>query len=256
MKNLFSVEGKVTLVTGGASGIGKMIAAGYVENGAKVYIASRKKDVCDEVASELSQHGTCTAIQADLSTLDGIKALVSEISAHEERLDVLINNSGANWGAPFDEFPEQGWDKVYAVNVKAPFFLIQQLAPLLRASGSAENPARVINIASINGLTVPELETYSYSSSKAAVIHLTRHLARRLASEHITVNAIAPGPFQSRMMRETIEKFGDQILAETPLHRLGEPEDAAGVSIFLGSRASSYLTGACIPMDGGRSTTV
>ncbi len=256
MNALFDIKGKVALVTGGSSGIGKMIATGFAANGAKTYIASRKQHVLDEVAAELSKSGTCIPIQADLSTHAGVVALADTMKALEPKLDVLVNNSGAAWGAPFDEFPEAGWDKVYAMNVKAPFFLIQQLRGALKAAASAERPSKVINIASINGLTVPDMDTYSYSSSKAALIHLTRVLAKALAKDHIRVNAIAPGPFPSKMMAETIEKTRDKILARVPANRLGEPEDAAGVAIFLASRASDYVHGAVIPMDGGSATTV
>jgi NAD(P)-dependent dehydrogenase (short-subunit alcohol dehydrogenase family) len=253
---LFDITGKVALVTGGSSGIGKMIAAGFAANGAKTYIASRKQHVLDEVAAELSKTGTCIPIQADLSTHAGVVALADRMKALEPRLDVLVNNSGAAWAAPFDEFPEAGWDKVYAMNVKAPFFLIQQLRGALKAAATFERPSKVINIASINGLTVPDMDTYSYSSSKAALIHLTRVLAKALAKDNIRVNAIAPGPFPSKMMAETIEKTRDKILARVPAGRLGEPEDAAGVAIFLASRASDYVHGAIVPMDGGSSTTV
>jgi NAD(P)-dependent dehydrogenase (short-subunit alcohol dehydrogenase family) len=256
VKDLFDISGKVALVTGGSSGIGRMIAEGFAANGARTYIASRKLAVCEQVAEELSRVGTCIPLQADLSSHDGVVALAERMTALEPRLDVLVNNSGAAWGAPLDEFPESGWDKVYALNVKAPFFLIQRLRGALRAAAGPARPSKVINIASINGLTVPDTETYSYSSSKAALIHLTRVLARALAKDHIRVNAIAPGPFPSRMMAETIEKTRDRILARVPAGRLGEAEDAAGVAIFLASRASDYLHGAVIPMDGGSSTTV
>jgi 2-deoxy-D-gluconate 3-dehydrogenase len=256
VNGLFNIEGKVALVTGGSSGIGKMIAEGFAANGAKVYIASRKLHVCEEVAAELSKTGTCIPLQADVSTHAGVLALAERMKALEPKLDVLVNNSGAAWGAPFDDFPEAGWDKVYALNVKAPFFLIQQLHGALKAAASAERPSKVINIASINGLTVPDMDTFSYSSSKAALIHLTRVLARTLAKDHIRVNAIAPGPFPSKMMAETIEKNGDKILNRVPAGRFGQPEDAAGVAIFLASRASDYVHGAVLPMDGGSATTV
>ncbi|MDD9937391.1 MAG: SDR family oxidoreductase [Myxococcales bacterium] len=256
MKNLFSVEGKVALVTGGSRGIGEMIATGYVHNGVKTYISSRKKEVCDEVAAQLSEHGECISLPADLGTMDGVKQVAAAIAEREEKLDILVNNAGANWAEPIDGFPEAGWDKVQALNLKSPFFLIQQLLPQLRASGTAEDPARVINIASIDGMHVPGLETYAYSSSKAGLIHLTRVLAKRLAGEHICVNAICPGPFQSKMMAETLRNFGDAIRASNPRGRIGEPEDMAGTAIFLASRASAYITGAHIPVDGGSATTV
>jgi NAD(P)-dependent dehydrogenase (short-subunit alcohol dehydrogenase family) len=256
VKALFDISGKVALVTGGSSGIGKMIATGFAANGAKVYIASRKLQVCEEVAEELSKVGTCIPLQADLSSHEGVVSLADRMKQLEPRLDVLVNNSGAAWGAPLDDFPESGWDKVYDLNVKAPFFMIQQLRPALRAAATADRPSKVINVASINGLTVPDMDTYSYSSSKAALIHLTRVLARALAKDQIRVNAIAPGPFPSRMMAETIEKTRDKILARVPAGRLGQPEDAAGVAIFLASQASDYVHGAVIPMDGGSATTV
>jgi NAD(P)-dependent dehydrogenase (short-subunit alcohol dehydrogenase family) len=251
MKHLFNIEGKIALVTGGSRGIGEMIATGYVENGAKVYISSRKKDVCDEIATKLSERGTCISLPFDLGTMDGMIGLAAELATREKRLDVLVNNAGASWGAPIDEYPESGWDKVLDLNVKSVFFLTQKLLPLLRKSASAESPARVINIASVNGLEPPSLESYAYSASKAGCIMLTRHLAKRLAPEHILVNAIAPGPFPSQMMRATLAAHGEAIAANNPRGRIGQPEDIAGVAIFLASRASAYTTGACVPCDGG-----
>ncbi|MBA4793741.1 SDR family oxidoreductase [Phenylobacterium sp.] len=251
MKNLFSVEGKVVLITGGSRGIGEMIARGYVENGAKVYISSRKAEVCDRVAEELSEYGTCISLPFDLGGMDGIEGLANAVKERESRLDVLVNNAGATWGAPIDEYPEDGWDKTVDLNVKSIFFLTQKLLPLLRAAASADEPARVINIASVNGIEPPALETYAYSTSKAGCIMLTRHLAKRLAPEHILVNAIAPGPFPSKMMAATLAQAGDAIAKNNPRGRIGQPEDIAGVAIFLGSRASAYTTGATIPCDGG-----
>jgi NAD(P)-dependent dehydrogenase (short-subunit alcohol dehydrogenase family) len=256
MKNLFSVAGKIALVTGGSRGIGYMIARGYVENGVKTYITARKADQCMSAAAELSKHGTCIAIPADVSSLDEINKLVADISKHETKLDILVNNAGANWAEPIDVYSEAGWDKVANVNVKAQFFLTKALLPLLRASGTAADPARVINITSIDGLHVNGLETYSYSASKAGATHLTRVLAKRLASENINVNAVAPGPFESKMMEQTLKAFGDHIKASNPRGRIGEPEDMAGVAIYLASRASAYVTGACIPVDGGITTTL
>jgi NAD(P)-dependent dehydrogenase (short-subunit alcohol dehydrogenase family) len=250
VSKLFSVEGKVALVTGGSSGIGLMIARGYVEGGARVYVASRKAEVCERVAAELSRVGTCHALPADLSTGDGARALAAAFVEREEALHVLVNNAGANWGAPLEEFPDAAWDKVLALNVKAVFRLTVELLGPLRAASQQGDPARVINIGSVDGLTPPLLETYAYSASKAAVHHLTRHLARRLAPE-ITVNAVAPGPFESKMMAATLDRFGDGIRSSNPLKRIGEPEDMAGVALFLGSRAGAYLTGAVIPVDGG-----
>jgi NAD(P)-dependent dehydrogenase (short-subunit alcohol dehydrogenase family) len=256
MKNLFSVQGKIALVTGGSRGIGYMIARGYVENGVKTYISARKADVCEAAAKELSAYGTCIAIPADVGDAADLKRLVTTLSAQEKKLDILVNNAGANWAAPIDEYPEAGWDKVLDVNLKSVFFLTRALLPLLRAAGTHVDPARVINIGSIDGLHVPGLETFAYSSSKAAVHHLTRTLARRLARENINVNAVAPGPFESKMMAETLKTFGEAIKAAAPRGRIGEPEDMAGVAIYLASRASAYVTGAVIPVDGGIATTI
>ena len=251
MRNLFSVEGKSVVVTGGSRGIGEMIARGYVENGARVYISSRKATVCDALADELSKYGSCTSLPFDLSNMEGIIGLAAAVAQREPKLDVLINNAGATWGAPIDDYPEDGWDKTVDLNVKSIFFLTQKLLPQLRAAASADNPARVINIASVNGIEPPALETYAYSTSKAGCIMLTRHMAKRLASEHILVNAIAPGPFPSQMMAATLARAGDAIASANPRGRIGQPEDIAGVAIFLGSRASAYTTGATIPCDGG-----
>jgi NAD(P)-dependent dehydrogenase (short-subunit alcohol dehydrogenase family) len=251
MKNLFSVAGKTALVTGGSRGIGLMIARGYVENGARVYISSRKAEVCDAVAATLSEQGECISLPADISDMAGVEKLAAALSEREDKLDILVNNAGAAWGAPIDEFPEAGWDKVMDLNVKSMFFLTQKLLPQLRAAADAEDPARVINIGSIDGLSTPLMETYSYPASKAAVHHLTRTLASRLAKDDITVNAIAPGPFESQMMAHTLATFGDQIAAANPRKRIGTPEDMAGVAIFLASRAGAYVTGVVIPVDGG-----
>ncbi|MGO9197150.1 MAG: SDR family oxidoreductase [Acidimicrobiales bacterium] len=253
MSDLFSIAGKTAVVTGGSRGIGKMIAAGFVDAGARVYISSRKKDVCDAVASELSARGTCVAIPADLSAEEECQRLAFEIAEREERLDILVNNAGATWGVPLEEHDEASFERVLALNVKAVFHLTKFLTPLLQATGTAEEPARIINIGSIDALHVPTMETYSYSASKAAVHQLTRHLAKRLAPK-VTVNAIAPGPFESKMMAATLAAFGEQIAASAPLRRIGRPDDMAGTAIFLSSRAGSYLTGAVIPVDGGIST--
>ena len=255
MNDLFSIEGKVALVTGGSRGIGLMIARGYVEAGARVYISSRKSEVCQEVAAELSRVGTCEALPADLGREDEARRLAAELASRESALHILVNNAGANWGAPLAEFPDDAWDKVLALNVKAVFHLTRALLPQLEAAASHEDPARVINVGSIDGIQVPGLETYSYSASKAAVHHLTRVLARKLAPSRITVNAIAPGPFESKMMAATLDQFRDAIVAGCPLGRIGTPEDMAGITIYLGSRAGAYLTGAVIPVDGGISTT-
>jgi NAD(P)-dependent dehydrogenase (short-subunit alcohol dehydrogenase family) len=253
MTDLFSIAGKTALVTGGSRGIGRMIATGYVEAGARVYVSSRKAESCAELASELSEVGACIALPADLSTETGCRTLAAALAEREPRLDVLVNNAGNTWGAPFEEFDDAAWDRVLSLNVKGVFHTTKFLTPLLRASATAEDPARVINIGSIDGIHVPVLETYSYSASKAAVHQLTRHLAKRLAPS-ITVNAIAPGPFESKMMAATLEAFGEQIAANAPLKRIGRPDDVAGAAIFLASRAGAYLTGAVIPVDGGIAT--
>ena len=255
LPELFSIENKVSVVTGGSRGIGLMIAEAFVKAGAKVYISSRKADVCDGVASDLSRYGTCVSVPADLSTVEGCEYLANEVSSIEDGLDVLVNNAGAAWGEPFDEYPESGYDKVMDLNVKGVFFLTQKFLPLLRKTASAEDPARVINIGSIDGLRVPLLQNYAYSASKAAVHMLTRHLAHHLNDDHITVNAIAPGPFPSKMTKFMFDAVGEEgIAANVPLGRSGRPDDVAGTAIFLSSRAGSYLTGAIIPVDGGVST--
>ena len=255
MKDLFSIEGKTALVTGGSSGIGAMIARGYVEAGAKVYIASRKKEVCEEVAAELSEAGTCIALPADLRDEAQCNRLADEVAEREGKLEILVNNAGANWGEPMESFPDAAWDRVLGLNVKAIFNLTRRLVPTLEAAGSPEDPARVINIGSIDGIKPPALETYAYSASKAAVHHMSRVLAAKLAPRNITVNAVAPGPFQSKMMNATLEQFGEGIAKTNPLRRIGEPEDMAGIAIYLASRAGAYVTGAVIPVDGGISTT-
>ncbi len=251
MQQLFDISGKVALVTGGSRGIGEMIAEGFVANGVKTYISSRSQEACDATAARLSAFGECVSVPADLSTQQGIEHLVGEINAREEQLDILVNNAGATWGAAVDEFPEAGWDKVMNLNVKSPFFLTQALLPLLDKSASTEDPARVIMIGSVDGLNVNELPTFSYGPSKAAIHHLARTLASHLASRNITVNAIAPGPFPSKMMARTLESMGEKIRQGVPLKRIGQAEDMAGAAIFLASRAASYVTGVIIPVDGG-----
>ena len=251
MRNLFNIRGKVALVTGGSRGIGEMIAEGYVANGVKTYISSRKADACNATAERLSNHGECISIPADLSTMEGVSHLANEIKAREPQLDILVNNAGATWGAPIEEFPESAWDKVMDINVKGPFFLTQALLPLLEASASPRDPARIINIGSIDGLNVNKLGTYSYGPSKAAIHHLTRTLASHLAERNITANAIAPGPFPSKMTAGIAKTMGEAIRENVPLKRWGEPGDMAGAAIYLASRAGAYVSGAIIPVDGG-----
>jgi len=253
MADLFALDGKVALVTGGSRGIGAMIARGFVEAGVRTYISSRKAAPCDAMAAELSEIGWCQSLPADLSTEGGCRELAAAISEREDKLDILVNNAGATWGAPIAEFDDAAWEKVLSINVKGVFHMTKALLPLLEAAGSPEEPARVINIGSIDGIHVPILETYSYSASKAAVHQLTRHLARRLAPS-ITVNAIAPGPFESKMMAATLDAVGEQIAASAPLKRIGRPDDMAGTAIYLASRAGSYVTGSIIAVDGGIAT--
>ncbi|MFZ4720631.1 MAG: glucose 1-dehydrogenase [Ilumatobacteraceae bacterium] len=252
---LFSLEGKTALVTGGSRGIGFMIASGLLQAGARVVISSRKQHELDEAQLALSEFGEVRAVRADVSTVEGVDGLAREVAAHFPVLDILVNNAGATWGMPLDDFDEHAWDKVMDTNVKGVFFLTQKLLPNLRAAGTQDDPARVINIGSIDGLHVNPMDTYSYAASKAGVHHLTRALARKLGPEHITVNAVAPGPFESKMMAATLRAFGDNIASSAPLRRIGRPDDMAGVAVFLCSRAGSYVTGAVIPVDGGIATT-
>ena len=242
------------MVTGGSRGIGMMIARGFVEAGARVYISARKAEQVQAAVAELSKTGECIGFPADLGTEEGCRALAGEVGSREQMLHILVNNAGANWGAPMEQYPDSAFDKVFAINVKGVFNLTRFMEPLLAKAASDDDPARVINVGSIDGLQAPALETYAYSSSKAAVHHLTRVLAHKLAPKRITVNAIAPGPFESKMMEATLERFGDSIRASCPLGRIGRPDDMAGTAIFLASRAGAYLTGAVIPVDGGIST--
>jgi NAD(P)-dependent dehydrogenase (short-subunit alcohol dehydrogenase family) len=260
MQNLFSIEGKVALVTGGSRGIGEMIAAGFLANGAKVYISSRKADVCDATAARLVEtyDGECISIPGDLSNIAGIDAVVGEIASRESQLDILVNNAGASWGAPLGEFPENGWDKVMDTNVKGIFFLTQALLPQLKASASHEDPARIINIGSVDGIKTPAFDNFSYGASKAAVHHLTRQMAAHLVKEHIIVNAIAPGPFPSWMLSAGVGFGGevegqdwDSVGQSNPRGRVGTAEDIAGLAIFLSSRAGAYTVGETITCDGG-----
>ncbi len=250
---LFSVAGKTVVVTGGTSGIGLMIASGLVAAGASVVVASRKAEAVDATVAALSSYGTCGGLAADLSTEEGARRLAEEVAANHDRVDVLVNNAGANWGAPLTEHGAASWDRVLNLNVQGVFHTTVAFLPLLTASASAAEPSRVINIGSIDGIRVPIVETYSYSASKAAVHQLTRHLAKRLAPT-VTVNAVAPGPFQSKMMAATLEAFGEQITQSAPLKRIGRPDDMVGVTIFLASRAGAYVTGAVIPVDWGIAT--
>ncbi len=255
IEDLFSVRGKVALVTGGSRGIGEMIARGYVENGAKVYITARNAEACQALAEELSQFGECIAIPADLSKMEEIERLASLVEATESKLDILVNNAGASWGAGFDQFPESGWDKVMDLNVKSPFFLTQRLVKLLEAAASEDDYSRVINIGSIDGLHVSGIETYSYAASKAGINHLTKMMAKFLARRHIAVNGIAPGYFPSKMTAGIPEEMTRHSIAATPMRRIGRPEDMMGIALYLSSKASGFTCGAVIPVDGGYATT-
>lgn len=249
IKALFSLEGRTALVTGGSRGIGRMIAEGYVRSGVRTYISSRKAEVCDQTAEELSQWGECISLPADLSTAEGVTSLVSAFREREEKLDILVNNAGAAWGAPFEEFPEGGWDKVMNINLKSPFFLTQALHKDLTAA-SGEHPAKVINIASIDGISLNPLETYSYHASKAGLIHLTKKLAVRLAQDGIVMSAIAPGAFASEMNFEARD-HADEIKDNIPAGRIGRDKDMAGAAIYLASAAGDYVLGSTLIVDGG-----
>jgi NAD(P)-dependent dehydrogenase (short-subunit alcohol dehydrogenase family) len=252
-KDLFSLKGRIALVTGGSRGIGKMIAAGFLgEGAAKVYITARKAAACEATAKELSAQydGECIALPIDISTMAGIEILAGEIGKRERKLDILVNNAGAAWGADFDEFPESGWDKVMNLNLKTPFFLTKALAGLLRAAASKEKPSKVINIASIDGIFINPLETYSYAASKSGLIHLTRRMAAKLIHDHVVVSAIAPGPFKSDLNRAARD-HADKVANNVPAGRIGTDEDMAGAAIYLASRAGDYVVGATIAVDGG-----
>lgn len=253
-ETLFDLKGKTALVTGGSRGIGLMIAQGYVEQGVKVYIASRKSDVCDAVAAELSGLGECISLPADISTPEGCQALADALSAREDKLNILVNNAGATWGADFDSYPDHGFSKIMELNVHSVFSLTRDVAGLLQAAGTPEDPARVINIGSMDGLhvnNVSETGTFAYAASKAAVHHLTRTLAVELASRNITVNAIAPGYFESKMSEYVLANFKQNVENNSPMKRIGKPEEMAGVAIYLASRAGAYTNGTVIPVDGG-----
>jgi NAD(P)-dependent dehydrogenase (short-subunit alcohol dehydrogenase family) len=253
---LFSVDGKVAVVTGGSRGIGLMIAGGLVDNGVRVYITARKAEPCDAAAERLSAAGTCISIPADLSRPEEVERFAAAVAAREPSIDILVNNAGATWGAPLGEFPAAAFDKVLAVNVKAPFLLTQALLPQLRAAGSADDPARVIMVGSVDGVRVPGTDNYPYAASKAGVHMLARQLAHNLARDHITVNTVMPGPFESKMIAYILDDPAARaaVEASVPRRRIGSPEDIVGAVIYLASRAGAYLTGVAIPVDGGIST--
>jgi len=245
---LFRLDGRVALVTGGSRGIGKMIAAGFVAQGAKVYISARKADACFATAEELGPD--CIALPQDVSTVPGCEALAAQLHEHEAALDILVNNAGAAWGEPFEQFPEKGWDKVMDLNVKSPFFLTQKLYPLLKAAARADRPGKVINITSIDGQRLNPWETYSYHASKSALIYLTKRMAARLIHDHINVTSIAPGAFASEMNRAARD-HGDEVARRIPAGRVGHDEDMAAAAIYLASRAGDYVVGDTITVDGG-----
>lgn len=249
MKNLFTLEGRSALITGGSRGIGRMIAEGFLAHGARVYISARKADACDQAAQELSKLGPCVSLPADVSTKEGIESLVKAYSAYESSLDILVNNAGAAWAEPFDDFSEKGWDKVVDLNMKTPFFLTQALIKHLRSAGQKQ-VAKVINIASIDGVAVNPMETYSYAASKSGLIHLTRRMALSLVKDNIVVTAIAPGAFASEMNRDARDHAED-VGRRIPAGRIGTDEDMAGAAIFLASRAGDYVVGSTLTVDGG-----
>ena len=250
MSSLFSLEGRVALITGGSRGIGRMIAAGYLQQGAKVYISARKAAVCDATAAELNKIGPCVSLPADVSTAAGIAGLVAAFSAHEAKLDILVNNAGAAWGAAFDEFPESGWDKVVNLNLKSPFFLTQALHAQLKAGAAGGQAAKVINIASIDGQTVNPQETYSYAASKSGLIHLSKRMALRLIQDNIVVNASCPGAFASEMNKDARDN-AEAVAARFPARRVGVDDDMAAAAIYLASRAGDYVVGTTLTVDGG-----
>ncbi|MEO1252926.1 MAG: SDR family oxidoreductase [Pseudomonadota bacterium] len=250
MKDLFSLVGRVAVVTGGSRGIGKMIAQGFVEQGAKVYITARKVEACEETAAELSKLGTCVSLPHDLSTVDGCREFAAEVKKQDDAIDILVNNAGAAWGAPFEEYPEKGWDKTMDLNVKSLFYLTQAMHSALKNAASADKPAKVINIASIDGIKINPWETYAYQASKAAVIHLTRRLAARLIKDHICVSGIAPGAFSSEM-NFAARDMPDQVSKMIPAGRIGSDTDMAGTAVFLASRAGDYVVGDTLAVDGG-----
>jgi NAD(P)-dependent dehydrogenase (short-subunit alcohol dehydrogenase family) len=252
---LFNLTGKRALVTGGTRGIGMMIARGLLQAGASVVVSSRNAEACARARDQLSQFGDVLAVPADLSRHDGCERLAQLVTADSGSLDILVNNAGAMWDEPLETFPDAAWDAVVDLNLKAPFWLVQALLPALRKAGTADDPARIINIGSIAAIHIPARPNYSYSSSKAALHQLTRVLAKELGPQHVTVNAVAPGPFPSSMMAATLDELGEAIAAAAPLRRIGRDDDMAGVAVFLASRAGAYLTGTVIPVDGGIATT-
>ena len=252
MTDLFSIKGKIAVVTGGSRGIGFMIATGFVEAGATVYISARKASALEAAAKELSKKGKCIPVVADLSSEAGAKVLGDAIKAREDKVHILVNNAGATWGAPFEEYPDEAWDKVLNINVKGPFFVTREIMPLLKKAGTFEDPARIINLGSVAGFGTGGV-AFAYGASKAAIHQMTRNWAAQFANDHITVNAIAPGPFPSKMMAFITDNDEARKAMESgiPLKRIGTPEDAQGVTLFLSSRAGAYVTGVVIPLDGG-----
>ena len=255
LERLFGLSGKTALVTGGTRGIGMMIARGLLQAGASVVVSSRKAGAVEAAVAALSEFGPVRGVAADLSRQDECRRLAADVMAGTEALDILVNNAGATWGEPLESFPAAAWDRVLDLNVKSPFWMVQELLPALRKAGTRDDPARVINIGSIDGIHVSPLPTYSYAASKAAIHQLTRVLAKELGPQHISVNAVAPGPFPSKMMAATLDAFGEAIAASAPLRRIGRDDDMAGIAVFLAGRAGSYLNGAVIPVDGGIATT-
>jgi NAD(P)-dependent dehydrogenase (short-subunit alcohol dehydrogenase family) len=253
ISKLFDITGKTAVITGGSRGIGLMIAKGFVDAGAKVYISSRDASACEAAANQLGKN--CVPLAHDLGKMDEIKKLADEVKSREKKLDILINNAGAAWAEPFEKYSEKGWDKLMDINLKATFFLTQALLPLLKAAATPEDPARVVNIGSIDGILAPTIETYAYSASKAAVHHLTRNLAKHLAADNINVNAIAPGPFETKMLAPVLAVSRKAMTAGVPRGRIGEDDDMVGAAIFYCSKASSYVTATVLPVDGGLSGT-
>ena len=249
--DLFDLTGRVAVVTGGTRGIGLMMARGLLQAGASVYISSRKPEAGQAAVAELTEFGRVVSVPADLSSEAECLRLAEVVGQSEPRVHILVNNAGAAWGAPLEQYPESAWDKLVDLNLKAPFFLTRAFLPLLEEAATDDDPARVVNVGSIDGLHVPPMHTYSYAASKAGLHHLTRVLAKELGPRRITVNAVAPGPFESKMMAATLEAFGPEIAARAPLGRIGRPDDMAGVAVYLSGRGGAYVTGAVIPVDGG-----